>query len=177
MTLPISCHQPYVLCLLHCNPHLVTASKTLQEVGIHDPDLMDQFIFRESLMQCRCVEEATSYVEIRNYTVSRHPISCLPILPRICADWRIPPQQDPARYSVEQHPLTYDELHNFAHEKVRIDSAIHHLIVTSLTVQGAFCPASDSLAGGATMSTHEDAGKPVSKLRLMWAMPIISLTY
>lgn len=34
---------------------------------------MDDYMFRDYVTECKCVEEATSYLEIFNYTVSFHP--------------------------------------------------------------------------------------------------------
>ncbi|KAF3769867.1 hypothetical protein M406DRAFT_248876 [Cryphonectria parasitica EP155] len=53
---------------------------------------MDDYFFQDHVRSCRNVIEATSYLEIFNYS-------------------------DPAYNSVEEHPLTMDEFENFLHQR------------------------------------------------------------
>lgn len=53
---------------------------------------MDEFMFRIFLGRCREVQEATSYLEIMNYS-------------------------DPFYNAAEEHPLTADEFENFLHSR------------------------------------------------------------
>ncbi|KAL1835536.1 hypothetical protein VTK73DRAFT_5547 [Phialemonium thermophilum] len=53
---------------------------------------MDDYMFRKHVQNCKNVVEATSYLEIFNYS-------------------------DPSYNSIEQHPLTPDEFENFLHRR------------------------------------------------------------
>jgi len=91
---------------------------------------MDDHIFRAAVARCQCVQEATSYLEIFNYSVSRAQprrgsLSSLYSL-TYCG-------QDPRYNDAAQHPLLADEFSNFLHRRVREAPRSEHSTEPELT--------------------------------------------
>lgn len=92
-------------------------------------------MFRFYVDECRAVEEATSYMEIFNYSVRSvlffntffYPyrgnwLQKMQLGSLTGVEWKLEKLtslQDPFYNSCEEHPLTDDEFDNFLHRRVR----------------------------------------------------------
>ena len=75
---------------------------------------MDDYMFNIHVNGCKYVPEATSYLEIFNYSVGTSINHASADFILILIKW----SQDPALNSVEEHPLTPDEFENFLNQRV-----------------------------------------------------------
>jgi hypothetical protein len=86
---------------------------------------MDDYMFRYHVNECRQVTEATSYLEILNYSVRHHLFAVYLLAPsrvlRSASDAiAYILHQDSFYNTCEEHPLTSDEFENFLHRRVRL---------------------------------------------------------